>query len=106
MTVRDFMASVDARIFKSKVVQDVLLIGSTRIEGAFFEQPRELSLPGADIQAVQLSFECRYESKIGNLENGDIVTIEGHGRYRFKREVLPGGDESGITVIELGELVE
>lgn len=104
MTVRDFMADVDARIFKSPIVNDVLVIGSTRIDGAFWREARELQLVGGGVQAVQISFDCRYVALIGRLLPGDLVQVEGHARFRFLREIVPGGDESGKTIIELGEL--
>lgn len=104
MTVRDRMAWADRRIFRSRVVEALATFGDTQdIRGAFFQQPREVNLPGGTIMSIGLSFECRYVPEIANLEVGDPVTIDGYGSYRFLRELIPGGDESGLTVVELGE---
>lgn len=104
MTVRDFMARIDRRIFKSKIVEALASFGSTEdIRGAFFQQYREINLPGGSVSGVGISFECQYVPAIAALAVGDPFTVEGYGTYRFLRELIPGGDESGLTVIELGE---
>lgn len=104
MGVRDFMAAVDRRIFASPIVEALASFGETTgIAGAFHRKPREISLPGGDIQAITLSFDCHYVDELAQLEHGDDFTIEGEGTFRFLREVIPGGDESGLTIIELGE---
>lgn len=103
-TVRDFMQKIDARIFKSPIVEALASFGSTEnLAGAFHAEPREIVLPGGDVMFVGISFECQYIDEIGELiENADF-TVEGYGTYRFLRELQPGGDESGLTTIELGE---
>lgn len=100
------MAWADRRIFRSRVVEALATFGDTQdVRGAFFQQPREITLPGGAVMAVGLSFECRYVPEIGELQNGDPFAVEGYGTYRFLRELLPGGDESGLTIIELGEVL-
>lgn len=105
MTVRDFMARVDARIFKSRITRAILTFGTNEIEGTFFQQPREVHLPGGEIMGVGLSFECHYVAWIALLQEQDQVSVDDYGTFRFLRELIPGGDESGLTVIELGEIV-
>ena len=105
MTARDLMRRVDARIFNSRIIKDVLIIGSTRISGAFTRAARELVMPGGAVEGVAISFDCQYPSIVGQLEEGAIVTIEGHGRFRFLRELPPGGDHSGLVVLDLGEML-
>jgi hypothetical protein len=98
------MARIDRRIFKSKIVEARASFGPTHdIRGAFFRQPREVAFPEGAVQSVQISFECQYVSAIAQLQTGDTFSVEGYGSFRFLRELLPGGDESGLTVIELGE---
>lgn len=104
MTVSDRMAWADRRIFRSRVVEALATFGDTQdVRGAFFQQPREVNMPGGSVMSIGLSFECRYVPEIANLAIGDPVTVEGYGTFRFLRELIPGGDESGLTVIELGE---
>lgn len=52
---------------------------------------------------VGVSFECQYDDDIAQLQLGDAIVIEDYGSFRFLRELQPGGDESGHTIIELGE---
>jgi hypothetical protein len=104
VSVRDFMAAVDARILKSPVVRDIMRIGSYEVPGVFFAEPREIPLAGGSVMGVEYSFDCRWEKKISNLSEQDLVTIVGFGRLRFLREVVPGGDSSGMTTIELGAI--
>lgn len=104
MTVRDFMARIDRRIFKSQIVRALANFGSTHdIQGAFFQQPREINMPGGAIMGIGISFECQWVEAIEQLALNDAFEVEGYGTYRFLRELIPGGDESGLTVIELGE---
>lgn len=104
--VKDLMAKVDRRIFRSKIVSAIADFGVVDdVEGAFFDQPREVNLPIGGVMSLALSFECQYREEFAALEQGMLVTIDGV-RYRFLRELLPGGgDESGLTVIELGEVL-
>lgn len=100
--IRDVMRLVDERIFRSPIVRAVMTIGTHPIEGAFFDQPRELTMPEGGIGAIAISFECQYDPAIAELAEHDHVSVEGYGAFRFLRELLPGGDESGLTIIELG----
>lgn len=103
MTVRDFMAGVDACIFKSPIVRAVAAFGDTsEVEGAFFLEPRELAMPGGNLRMIGVSFECQWLAEIAELVTGDPFFVDGT-EYRFRNEVIPGGDESGLTIIELGE---
>jgi hypothetical protein len=104
VSVREFMAAVDARILASPVVRDIMKIGSYEVPGVFFAEPREIPLAGGSVRGVELSFDCRWEKKISQLTEQDLVTIVGFGRYRFLCEVIPGGDASGMTTLELGAL--
>lgn len=105
MTVRDFMSRVDRRIFRSKIVRALASFGDTQdVAGAFFKQPREIELAGGALQSVAISFECHYVDELADLAEGDPFTVDGV-TYRYIREVLPGGDESGLTIIELGEVM-
>lgn len=98
------MAWADRRIFRSRIVEALATFGDTEdIRGAFHQQPREIEMPGGALMHVGLSFDCRYVPEIANLAINDPVTVEGYGTFRFLRELLPGGDESGLTIIELGE---
>lgn len=101
--VRDLMTRVDARIHRSRIVRAVATFGTSDLQGAFFLEPREISMPGGNIQGVGISFECTYDDDIASLVEGDPITIDDYGTFRFLREVQPGGDESGHTIIELGE---
>lgn len=106
MTVRDRMAWADRRIFKSRIVEALATFGDTQdVRGAFFDQPREVVVAVGNLQSVGISFECRYVPEIGELQLNDPFTVEGYGTFRFLRELLPGGDESGLTIIELGEVL-
>lgn len=96
------MAGWDRRIYKSPIVRAMASFGSHEIAGAFFAEPRELNLPSGAVQAVGLTFECHYEPAIAELTEGDMIDVDDYGPFRFLREVLPGGDESGLTIIELG----
>jgi hypothetical protein len=101
--VRDRMRRVDARIYRSAIVRAVATFGTGERNGAFFSKPREVPMPGGAIMSVGISFECQYDDDIGQLQPGDAFTVEDYGTYHFKRELLPGGDESGRTIIELYE---
>lgn len=54
-----------------------------------------------EVMGVGISFECHYTPAIASLMTGDAFTVDGEA-FRFLRELLPGGDESGLTIIELG----
>lgn len=100
------MAWADRRIFRSRIVEAFATFGDTQdVRGAFFSQPREVTLPGGNVMGIGLSFECRYVPEIADLAINDPFTVDGYGTYRFLRELLPGGDESGLTIIELGEVL-
>lgn len=105
MTVRDIMKRMDARIYRSKVVRAIANFGVVDgVEGAFFSKPREVPLPGGSVMGIGISFECQYREEFASLAAESLVEIE-EVRYRFLRELQPGGDESGHTIILLGELV-
>lgn len=98
------MRRIDRRVFSSRINKAVASFGSTEnIAGTFFSQPREVLTVGGSFADVSLSFDCQYVPEIATLETGDDFVIEDIGTFRFLREVLPGGDESGLTIIELGE---
>jgi hypothetical protein len=101
--VRDRMRRVDARIYRCPIVRAVATFGTSEIPGAFFDKPREVPMPGGAVMGVGVSFECQYDDDIAQLANGDPFTVEDYGTFRFLRELQPGGDESGKTIIELGE---
>lgn len=104
MTVRDFMARVDRRIFRSPIVRATATFGDTQgVAGAFFKEPRSIELGGGPIQTLAISFHCQYVPELADLTEGDAFTVDGEGTFSFVRELLPGGDESGLTVIELAE---
>lgn len=102
--IRDVMRRVDARIFRSPIVKAELTFGTHTIIGAFIDQPRELVLPEGGIAAIGISFECQYDPAIAGLAEHDVVGVTGYGLFRFLREMLPGGDESGLTILELGTI--
>lgn len=99
------MRRVDARIFKSPIVRAMLTFGDIQIAGAFFLDPREVVLPGGNVMGVATSFECQYTDDIATLSEGDELAVDDYGNFRFLRELQPGGDESGKTIIELGEIL-
>ena len=102
MTVRDRMAWADRRIFRSRVVEALATFGDTQdIRGAFFQQPREVNLPGGSLMSIGLSFECRYVPEIANLAVGEPFTVEGYGlplparTHPWRRRVRPHRDRAG-----------
>lgn len=101
--VRDRMRRIDARIYRSWIVKAVATIGTAEISGAFFSKAREITMPGGNVMGIGISFECQYDAAIGQLELNELISIDDYGSFRFLRELIPGGDESGKTVIELGE---
>ena len=101
--VRDFMRAVDARIYSSPIVRAVMSFGTSELQGCYFSKPREIVLPGGAVQHVGMSFECQYDDDIATLANGDPVAVDDYGTFRFLHELQPGGDESGKTIILLGE---
>lgn len=101
MGIADLMKRVDARIDRSRI-GDLLLVGSTGIKGHFFSQPREALGADGTVNAIAISFDCQYQAVIGTLSAGSLVEIEGHGRFRFLNELIPGGDDSGMTTLVLG----
>jgi hypothetical protein len=104
MSVKDLMRRTDARIYRSRIVRAVGNFGVVDgVEGAFFEKPREVDLPGGGVMSIGISFECQYREEFAGLAAEQLVEID-ERRFRFLRELLPGGDESGKTVIELGQL--
>lgn len=103
--VRDLMRRVDARIHRSKIVRAVATFGTSDLEGAFFDKPREVAMPGGAIMGIGISFECTYDDDIATLALNDTIQIDDYGTFRFLRELQPGGDESGKTIIELGEVI-
>jgi len=105
MTVREFMAGVDERIYRSPIVRAVANFGVVDdVEGAFFDKPRELVMPGGSVMTIALSFECQYREEFAALTAESLIEIDGV-RYRYLYEVQPGGDESGKTIIQLGVTV-
>jgi hypothetical protein len=105
MSVRDFMAGVDARIYASPIVRAVMTFGTNRVIGAFFLESREIQFPDGSIMGIAISFECRWVPALALLSAQDEVSVDDYGSFRFMRELQPGGDESGKTVIELGEFL-
>lgn len=104
MSAADLMKRMDARIFRSRAGGDVAVINGKKINGAFFGKPRELFRANGEMLALALSFDCHYVPTIGELAPNDVIEIKGYGNYRFLREFVPGGDESGKTIIELGTI--
>jgi hypothetical protein len=96
------MKSWDARIFKQPIVRAEGSFGTHIVEGAFFAEPREVEVTGGAVMGVAISFECQYDARLAELAEGDDFTVDSYGTFRFLRELLPGGDESGLTIIELG----
>jgi hypothetical protein len=105
MTVRDLMGRVDTRIFASQITRAIASFGSNHIAGAFFQQPREIQFPEGGVMGITLSFECQWQPAISTLVPQDEISIDDYGAFRFLREIIPGGDESGLTVLELGEIL-
>ncbi len=103
--VRDLMARVDARIYRSRIVRAVMTVGTHQIVGAFFSKPREVALAGGSVQSVGISFECQWDPVLATLQEQDPVSIDDYGTFRYLYPLQPGGDESGHTIIVLGEQV-
>lgn len=101
--VRDLMRRMDKRIYGSRIVHSILRFGTSELQGAFFSKPREVLVAGVGIQGVGISFECQYDDDIATLASLDEVTVDDYGTLLFRRELQPGGDESGKTIIELAE---
>lgn len=101
--VRDLMRRMDQRIYSSRIVHAVLRFGTSELQGAFFAKPREVFIAGVGMQGVGISFECQYDDDIASLSVLDEVSIDDYGTFLFRRELQPGGDESGKTIIELAE---
>lgn len=101
-SLADEIAGIRREIFADH--GEAMVVGTTEIPGKYFNRPREVVLPNGELQGLQISFDCQYEPAIGRLVSGDLVTIVGYGKFRFLSQVVPGGDESGLTHIELGML--
>jgi hypothetical protein len=103
--VRDFMRGIDARLYAAPVVHAVARFGTDELQGAFFDKPREVSLPNGGVMGLAISFECQYDPAIATLNTNDLIAVDDYGSFRFLREIQPGGDESGKTIMILGEVV-
>lgn len=104
MTVKSFMDPVDRRILGSRVVRDVLVVGTENIQGAFWSTAREIGFSEGAVETVALSFDCRHSALLDDLEEGDTVEVVDRGTYRFIRQTPEGGDESGLVTLVLGEV--
>lgn len=104
MTAKDLMARVDARILRSRIADSTAVFAGREVTGAFSRKSREVPLPDGGVLSVAISFDCQYVEEIGLLLTDDIVPVDGVD-YRFLRELVPGGDESGLTIVELGEVL-
>ena len=82
------------------IIGDVATIGTTEVKGKFFRRYREVALPDGQIAGLDLSFDCNVSATVLALQEDDEVEIDGTA-YRFCRHVPPGGDESGLVVLEL-----
>ena len=106
-----FRERFDADIFSA--LGEVAVFSSHEIRGVFNRAYREIELPNGNVAGLDLSFDCQYVAAIGELSVNDEIEIFAEnelgarrslGRYRFLRELIPGGDESGLTIIELGTI--
>lgn len=102
---------VDADIFAQ--LGEIAVFDSHEIRGVFQRTYREVEFPNGAVAGLELSFDCQYTDVIGELSENDEIEIFGEnvqgtrrslGRYRFLRELIPGGDESGLTILELGTI--
>lgn len=106
MGVKDFMASRDARLVKSRIVREVITAAGVDIEGAFEREAIDVNLGDGAISSIALTFACPWRDELAGLSEQDIVSIADIGQFRFVRAIPPGGDESGWVTLQLGELLE
>lgn len=104
MSAADLMKRMDARIFRSRAGGDVAVINGVDVQGAFFKKARDVSLASGEVIGLAISFDCHYDPVIAELAINDVIEITEQGTFRFLRELVPGGDESGLTILELGTI--
>lgn len=98
MGLADEMPDIRTEVFG--LIGDVMSIGTSDVTGKFFRRYREVALPNGQIAGLDLSFDCNVSDEVLALVEDDEVEIDGT-TYRFCRHVPPGGDESGLVVLEL-----
>lgn len=100
------MPEIDALIFDK--IGEVGVFGEHEAVGVFSNKYREIEYSNGTIVGLDISFDCQWQSWMADLTEGDAVTIQYPGSdkasesYRFIRRVPVKGDESGLTVMELG----
>lgn len=86
----------------TRAAQAFALFGENiTIQGSYYAHPRDVKLPSGRIERIARSFECRHVQQLGELDAGEPIEVQGFGLFSFVRELVPGGDEAGRTVIEL-----
>jgi hypothetical protein len=104
MSAADLMKRMDERIFRSRAGGDIAIVNSEEIAGAFWNKARDVTLASGEVVGLAISFDCHYVPVIGELATNDQIEVQGYGAFRFLRELVPGGDESGLTILELGTI--
>lgn len=103
------MPVIDALIFGA--IGETAIFGGNEAAGIFSNKYREIEYPNGTIVGLDISFDCQWQAFMGSLAEGDAVTITYPGTdrasesYRFLRRLPATGDESGLTIMELGSVL-
>lgn len=102
---------VDASIFEDS--GEILRFGSNEAPGILNKSYREIEYPSGFVVGLAISFDCTWADWMATLTEGDEVSAHGLneagsevdlGSFRFVRRIPPGGDESGLVILELGTI--
>lgn len=104
-SLADAMKAVNAQIFEA--IGEVMLVGSTEVQGIFNKKPREIQVDNGALVGLGLTFDCQYSDTVASLMEGDEVKIKMNNvdtpeTYFFMRRIPADGDETGRVIIELG----
>lgn len=100
------MQSLDNSIFATLGETMLLPNSSDPIKGIFYNRYHEFTLSDNTVVGFEIAFHCQFVNELLELEENDEIEIfaddESLGIFFFRRRVPTHGDESGLTILELG----
>jgi len=98
------MPGIDATIFAA--IGETAVIDGQEVKGIFTKRYREIEGRDGSIVGLDISFDCQHQAFMDDLAPGDTITIkvaddDAGVDYKFRRQLVRRGDESGLIIMEL-----
>lgn len=102
---KEALAKLDARIetgLRPAGLVDTATIAGEEIDGYFLEEIVTEGDGEDSVTSQHRTFDCRFDALPEGLAEGDTVTVEGYGEFRYIA-TRPYGN--GRALVELGEFL-